>query len=133
VYKGIRVIDNNMRRLDALPSLVGLVPDKSNNHAVEVKEEHDQMEAELDERLLLVDVQLAEDLGSIQQVGVLEDLLDVPGEQRKVQDQSQPISVNEEEEGQETVYRSLGDDVGVQAVAEVDWVDVVAIGAQSRH
>ena len=30
-------------------SLVGLVPDKSDNHAVEVEEEHDQVEAKLDE------------------------------------------------------------------------------------
>ena len=34
------------------PDLRGLVADESNNHAVEVEEEHDQVEAQLDERLL---------------------------------------------------------------------------------
>lgn len=36
--------------------LGGLVTDKSDNHAVEVEEEHDEVEAELEERFLLVDV-----------------------------------------------------------------------------
>lgn len=53
-------------------------------------------------------------------------LLDVPSQEREVEDQRQPIPVDEKQEGQETVYGSLGDDVGVQAVAEVDGVDVVA-------
>jgi hypothetical protein len=32
--------------------LVGLVADESNDHAVEVEEEHEQVEAQLDERFL---------------------------------------------------------------------------------
>lgn len=50
-----------------------LVPDQSDDHGVEVEEEHEQVEAELDEGLLLVHVQLAEDLGRVQEVLVLED------------------------------------------------------------
>ena len=50
-----------------------LVADEGDDHAVEVEEEHQQVETELDERLLLVYVQLAEDLGRVEQVLVLED------------------------------------------------------------
>lgn len=72
-------------------SLVGLVADEGDNHAVEVEEEHQKMETELDERLLyrplavsipelcsakyylLVNVQLAEDFSCVQKMLVLED------------------------------------------------------------
>lgn len=50
-----------------------LVPDQGHDHGVEVEEEHEQVEAELDEGLLLVHVQLAEDLGRVEEVLVLED------------------------------------------------------------
>lgn len=73
--------------------LLGVVTDQCNDHAVEVEEEHEKMEAQLDEgflyakdvsdllpgmmqrggvRYLLVDVQLPENLGRIQQVRVLD-------------------------------------------------------------
>jgi hypothetical protein len=71
--------------------LVRLITNKGNDHAVEVEEEHQEMEAELDEGLLqilldtahltsemlttnpLVDVELAENLGRVQKVLVVED------------------------------------------------------------
>jgi hypothetical protein len=53
-------------------------------------------------------------------------LLAVPSQQRQVQNQGNPVSVDEEEEGQESVDGGFGDDVGVEAVAKVDRVDVVA-------
>lgn len=37
-------------------SLVRLVADKGDDHAVEVEEEHDQVEAELDERFLKLEL-----------------------------------------------------------------------------
>jgi hypothetical protein len=70
---------------------VGLIADEGDNHAVEVEEEHQEMETELDERLLygplavnkpdhysvqlylLVNIQLAEDFGCVQKMLVLED------------------------------------------------------------
>ena len=52
-------------------------------------------------------------------------LLDVPAEERKVKDKSQPVAVDEEQEGQEAVNGSLGDDVCVETVAKIDRVDVV--------
>jgi hypothetical protein len=53
--------------------LAPLISDQSNDHGVEVEEEHKQVEAKLDERLLLMDVELPEDLRSVEQVLVLED------------------------------------------------------------
>ena len=53
-------------------------------------------------------------------------LLPVPGQQRKVENQSDPISIDEEEEGQESVNGGLWNDVGVEAVAEIDRIDVIA-------
>jgi hypothetical protein len=54
-------------------------------------------------------------------------LLAVPNQQRQVQDQREPVSIDEEEDSQETMYGSFGDDVGVEAVTEIDRVDVVAV------
>lgn len=93
---------------------------------------------------LLVNVELAEDLGGVEQVSVVDDptillvrrrynkrianvLLDVPGQERQVEDQRDPVSVDEEEEGQETVNGGLGDDVGVESVAEINGVDVITV------
>lgn len=59
-------------------------------------------------------------------------LLDVPSQQRQVQDQRQPVSVDKEQEGQESMYGSLGNDVCVEAVAEVYRVDVVAVPRKDR-
>lgn len=53
-------------------------------------------------------------------------LLSVPNQQRQIQNKSNPVSIDKEQECQESVDGGFGDDVGVQAVAEVDWVDVVA-------
>jgi hypothetical protein len=93
---------------------------------------------------LLVNVELAENLRRIEQVGVVNNprvrsvsccqignsvivLLDIPGKERQVEDERHPVAVDEEEEGQETVHRGLGDNVGVESVAEVNGVDVVTV------
>ena len=94
-------------------------------------------------------IQLAEDLGRVQEMGVVEDpaqrvseepdvsarglnagplLLDIPGEQRYVEDEGHPVSVDQEHEREESVDGNFGDDVGVEAVAEIDGVDVVTVG-----
>ena len=49
------------------------VANESHDHAVEVEEEHQKVETKLDERLLLVHVELPEDLRGVEQVLVLED------------------------------------------------------------
>jgi hypothetical protein len=54
-----------MRDRSARHLLVGLVLNEGNNHLVEVEEEHEQVETELDEGLLLMNVQLPEDLGCV--------------------------------------------------------------------
>ena len=64
-------------------------------------------------------------------------LLDIPSQQRQVEDQGDPVAVDKEQEGYEPVDGDFGDDVRVEAVAEVDGVDVVAVdtagSASSRH
>ena len=58
--------------------------------------------------------------------GTLYSLLRIPGKQWQVQDERDPVSIDEEEDSEERVNRGLGDDVCVEAVAEVDRVNVVA-------
>jgi hypothetical protein len=52
-------------------------------------------------------------------------LLDVESQERQVENQSNPVAIDEEQESKETMNSSFWDDVGVQAVAKVDGVDVV--------
>ena len=54
-------------------------------------------------------------------------LLDVPAKEGQVEDKRHPVTIDEEEEGQETMHSSLGDNVGVESVAEVNGVDVVTV------
>jgi hypothetical protein len=58
-------------------------------------------------------------------------LLGVPGDQRQVEDKRQPVSVDKEQEGQESVDTGLRNDVGVEAVAKVNRVDVVTAKIRS--
>lgn len=73
-----------------------------------------------------MDVQLSEDLGGIKQMCVVNDLLDVVAEEGKVENKGNPVPVDEEQKGQEAMDGSFGDDVGVQTVAKVDGVNVIA-------
>lgn len=52
-------------------------------------------------------------------------LLGVEQHERQVQYDGEPVAVDHEEEGQEGVDSGFGDDVGVEAVAKVDRVDVI--------
>ena len=58
---------------------------------------------------------------------ILDVLLYVPGQERQVEDQRQPVPVDQEQEGQEAVHGGFRDDVGIEAVAKVDRVDVVTM------
>ena len=60
-------------------------------------------------------------------------LLRIPGQQRQVEDECNPVSVDQEQDCEECVDTGFGDDVGVQAVAEVNRVDVIAIIMLARH
>ena len=57
-------------------------------------------------------------------------LLRIEGEEGQVQDNRKPVAIDHEEEGQESVDGSFGDDVGVETVAEVDRVDIVTARAR---
>lgn len=77
-------------------------------------------------------VQFPENLRRVKQVLVLEYLLCVPCEQGQVEDYGDPVAVDQEQDGQESVDSGFRDDVSVKAVAEVDGVDVVAVSRVSR-
>lgn len=53
-------------------------------------------------------------------------LLPIPSHQRQIQQQRQPVSIDKEERSEESVDTGFRNDVHVEAVAEVDGVDVVA-------
>jgi hypothetical protein len=57
-------------------------------------------------------------------------LLGIERQQRQVQENSEPVSVDHEEEGKESVDTSFGNNVGIETVAEIDRVDVIAAAAQ---
>jgi hypothetical protein len=52
-------------------------------------------------------------------------LLGVEQHEGQVQHDGEPVAVDQEEEGQEGVDGGFGNDVGVEAVAKVDGVDVI--------
>lgn len=58
-------------------------------------------------------VQLAEDLRSVQQMGVVHDLIDIVSQERQVEDKSNPVAIDQEHEGQEAMNGCFGDDVCV--------------------
>ena len=58
---------------DPSDNLSAFVADEGHDHGVQVEEEHEQVESELDEALLLVHIQLAEDFRGIKKMLVLDD------------------------------------------------------------
>lgn len=73
-----------------------LVTDQSHDHSVQVEEEHQQVESQLGEALLLVLGQCSEDLSGVQQVVFLEELVDVVSQQWQVQQKHKPVAVEQE-------------------------------------
>lgn len=60
-------------------------------------------------------------------------LLNVVSKQGQVENKRNPVSVDQEQKGQEAMDGSFGQDIGVEAVAEVDGVDVVAAINRVSH
>lgn len=148
-------------------SLMRFVADQGHNHAVQVEEEHQEVETQFDERFLhrLVthicvrkqkkkgntpscarsacgrspshpadagsrrswNRQLSVPRGRFRGVREHQDhvLLRIKCQQRQVQHNRNPVSIDDKQEGQEPMDRGFGDNVGVQTVAEVNRVDVV--------
>lgn len=94
---------------------------------------------------LLVNVELPENLSGVKEMGVVDDsehllvlllrfralkavsiLLGIVPKQRQVENEGKPVSVDQEQEGKESVNSDFGDDIRVEAVAKIDRVDVVA-------
>jgi hypothetical protein len=53
-------------------------------------------------------------------------LLPIPSHQRQIQQERQPIPIYQEQRREESVDASFRNDVHVEAIAEVDGVDVIA-------
>lgn len=54
-------------------------------------------------------------------------LLHVPAKEGEVQNDGDPVSIDQEEKCQEGVDGCFRQDIGIETVAEVNWVDVVAV------
>lgn len=54
-------------------------------------------------------------------------LLSIPQQEWEIQKNGKPVTVDEEQNGKESVDGGFRYDVGVEAVAEIDGVDVVTI------
>lgn len=62
---------------------------------------------------------------------VVDDLLRIPRQEGKVEQKSQPVSVDKEEEGKDSVYGCFRDNIRVEPVTKVDWIDVVTTATVS--
>ena len=76
---------------------------------------------------LLVHVELPEDFSRVKQMLIVDDLLSIPGQERNVEQKRSPVSIDEEESCQKCVDGGFWNDVGVEAVAEVNRVDIIAM------
>jgi hypothetical protein len=103
------------------------------DHAVKIEEEHDEMESKLEERFLLVDIELSEDLRSIKKMSVVEDLLCIECKEWQVEKKSYPVPIDQEHERKEGMDSCFRDNVGIQTVAKIDGVDIVAIDNVSKR
>jgi len=85
------------------------------------------METKLDEGFLLVHVQFPEDLGGVQEMGVIHNFLDVECNEWQIEYKRNPVPVDKEEDGQEAMDGSFWYDVCVEAIAEIDGINVVTL------
>lgn len=86
------------------------VGDEREDHPVEVVEEADEVEAELDEALFLVRRERAEDFCGVERVVFVHDLVHVEGDERRVEQERNPLPAEQEEEREHRVRRHLGQD-----------------------
>jgi len=91
------------------------------------------VETELKEGFLLVSVERPENLGGIEEMRIIQDLLDVKGQQRQIQNQGDPVSVDQEQRRQESVNGGFGDNVRVEAIAQIDRVDIIAFQVRVHY
>lgn len=60
-------------------------------------------------------------------------LLRVECQEWQIEHNGQPIAVDDEQERQERMDGGFGNDIGIQAVTEVDRVDIVTVKRASSH
>ena len=54
-------------------------------------------------------------------------LLRVESQERQVENQCHPVTIDNEEDGHKAMNSGLWDDVGVETVAEIDRIDVITV------
>lgn len=104
-----------------------LIGDQSHDHSVQVEEEHQQVEAQLDERLLFVPRQSPENLSSVKQVVFVDELVDIECKHWKVQQEHKPEAIDQEKNSQKGVDRSLRNKPWVQLMAQLYGIDIVTL------
>jgi hypothetical protein len=60
-------------------------------------------------------------------VGGLSSLLCIECQQGQIQEQGDPVSVDQEQERQEGMYGGFGNNVGIQTIAQVDRIDIITV------
>lgn len=86
------------------------VGDQRKDHPVEIVEEADEVEAELDEALLFVRRERAEDFCCVERVVLVHDFVDIERDQRCIEEEGDPLPAEQEEEGERCVCSHLGED-----------------------
>ena len=146
-----------------------LVSYEGDDHAVEVEEKHQEVEAKLDERFLYkcqlkhpyIDCILCQinvtrptflctfnflkisvasrrcwfskilkslSASCSSRRFMTNRLLRIVSQQGQIEDQSDPVEVDCEENGKKGVYSGFRDDVGIESVTQIDRVDIVTVG-----
>jgi len=58
---------------------------------------------------------------------VVHNLLNIPRDERQVEQERYPITIDQEEEGQEPMYGRFRDDIRVEPIAEVDGINIITL------
>lgn len=103
------------------------VINQCHDHSVQVKEEHQQMETQLEETFLLVLGQSSENLCGIQQVVLCVKLVDIVCKQWQVEQEAEPVSIDQEQCSNERMQTSFRHEPWVQLITQLNRVDVVAL------
>lgn len=90
------------------------------------------MEPKFDKALLLVSAESSEDLGGIEQMVVLVDSIGVPSKQGHIDQETEPVAVDEEQNSQQRLNGRFRENVVVQSVAEINGIDVVWLELRPR-
>jgi len=107
-------------------------PHQRVDHSIHVVKEHNGVEAQLDETLLLALGKHGVYSRRIDEVLLLEVALNVPRRQRTVRDQRHEVEAQQEEDGESRVCHIFGYQEAVQPLRRVEGVEVVRLQVRVR-